>query len=126
MSINISHISITNISNVDTIFHLFDRIDSAIRISGKVDIEGHTIEEAGSKYKLSSPKTCYRYPGDVYSSDLMFLLGHVAQRISVIVDDHLLINKDDLADNPPSHPGFQDLDIWTEDQMREWIKKSCG
>jgi len=34
----------------------------------------------------------------------------------------LEIKESDLADNPPSHPGLQDLDIWTEDQMREWIK----
>ena len=34
----------------------------------------------------------------------------------------LKINPSDLADNPPpSHPGLQDLDIWTEDQMRSWI-----
>ena len=35
----------------------------------------------------------------------------------------LKINPSDLADNPPpSHPGLQDLDIWTEDQMRNWIR----
>ena len=27
----------------------------------------------------------------------------------------------DLADNDPYHPGLQDLDIWTKDQMRSWI-----
>ena len=34
----------------------------------------------------------------------------------------LEIKESNLANNPPSHPGLQDLDIWTEDQMREWIK----
>jgi len=32
------------------------------------------------------------------------------------------INDSDLADNQPKHPRLQDLDIWTKDQMREWIK----
>ena len=41
---------------------------------------------------------------------------------------HLKIKESDLANNPqkikarPSHPGLQDLDIWTKDQMFEWIK----
>ena len=35
----------------------------------------------------------------------------------------LEIKESDLANNPPSHPGLQDLDIWTEDQMRAWIKE---
>ena len=36
--------------------------------------------------------------------------------------NRLELDEVDLANNPPSHPGLQDLDIWTEDQMREWIK----
>ena len=35
----------------------------------------------------------------------------------------LVLKESDLANNPPSHPGLQDLDIWTEDQMRAWIKE---
>ena len=35
---------------------------------------------------------------------------------------HLKIKESDLANNPPSHPKLQDLDIWTKDEMREWIK----
>ena len=35
----------------------------------------------------------------------------------------LFITKENLADNPPRHPGLQDLDIWTEEQMRKWIMK---
>ena len=31
------------------------------------------------------------------------------------------LKQSDLANNPPRHPGLQDLDLWTEDQMREWI-----
>ena len=27
----------------------------------------------------------------------------------------------EYGDESLSHPGFQDLDIWTEDQMRDWI-----
>ena len=122
MSINISHVVITGITRTSTIVDLFDRIESAIKISGSIEIEGHTVETSGHQYKLSSPKSIYRYPGDVYSKDLMFVLGHLSQRISAEKDKHLTINSDDLADNPPSHPGLQDLDIWTEDQMREWIK----
>jgi len=34
----------------------------------------------------------------------------------------LKINSSDLADNPPSSPKLQDLDIWTEDEMRSWIR----
>ena len=34
----------------------------------------------------------------------------------------LKINSSDLADNPPSSPKLQDLDIWTEDEMRNWIR----
>ena len=34
----------------------------------------------------------------------------------------LKLKESDLANNPPRHPGLQDLDIWTEDQMRAWIK----
>ena len=37
-------------------------------------------------------------------------------------DKVLELKESDLANNPPSHPGLQDLDIWTEDQMRAWIK----
>ena len=33
----------------------------------------------------------------------------------------LEIKESDLANNPPSHPGLQDLDSWTPDQMRKWI-----
>ena len=32
------------------------------------------------------------------------------------------ITKADLANNPPTHPGIQDLDLWTEDQMRDCLK----
>ena len=35
----------------------------------------------------------------------------------------LVLKESDLANNSPSHPGLQDLDIWTEDQMRAWIKE---
>ena len=35
---------------------------------------------------------------------------------------NLKIKESDLANNPPRHPGLHDLDLWTEDQMREWIK----
>ena len=37
-------------------------------------------------------------------------------------NNDLIINESDLANNPPSPPKLQDLDIWTEDEMREWIK----
>ena len=43
-------------------------------------------------------------------------------RLNASKSDKFKIDKSELADNPPSHPGLQDLDIWTEDQMREWIK----
>ena len=122
MSINISHVVITGIVNSSTIVHLFDRIEWGIKISGSIEIEGHTVEKSRGQYKLSSPKTHYRYPGDVYSKDLMFILGHVAQRISAGEDNHLFINPDDLVDNPPEHPKLQDLDIWTDNQLRDWIK----
>ena len=35
----------------------------------------------------------------------------------------LVLKESDLANNPPKHPGLQDLDLWTEDQMRAWIKE---
>ena len=35
----------------------------------------------------------------------------------------LEIKESDLANNPPSPPKLQDLDIWTEDEMRSWIKR---
>ena len=41
-------------------------------------------------------------------------------------DQVLELKESDLANNPPSHPGLQDLDIWTEDQMREWIKSHAN
>tara|TARA_R100000353_G_scaffold169602_1_gene132789 strand:+ start:634 stop:825 length:192 start_codon:yes stop_codon:yes gene_type:complete len=35
------------------------------------------------------------------------------------------ITKADLANNPkPKHPGFQDLDLWTEDQLRNYVKST--
>ena len=34
---------------------------------------------------------------------------------------HLKIKESDLANNPPRHPGLHDLDLWTPEQMREWI-----
>ena len=34
----------------------------------------------------------------------------------------LEIKESDLADNSPGPPKLQDLDVWTEDEMREWIK----
>ena len=34
----------------------------------------------------------------------------------------LELKESDLANNPPRHPGLQDLDIWNEDQLRSWIK----
>ena len=37
-------------------------------------------------------------------------------------NNDLIINESDLANNPPSPPKLQDLDIWTEDEMRAWIK----
>ena len=33
------------------------------------------------------------------------------------------IYDEDLAHNPPKHPGLHDLDLWTEEQMRKWIMK---
>lgn len=32
------------------------------------------------------------------------------------------ITKAELANNPPKHPSLQDLDLWTEDQLRDYIK----
>ena len=122
MSINITHIVITGIVHSRTIMDMHDRIKAAIDVSGSVEIEGHTVETSGHQFKLSSPKTYYRYPGDVYSKDLMFVLGHIAQRVSAQQDTHLFINPDDPSDNSSKHPGLQDLDIWTKDQMFEWIK----
>ena len=37
-------------------------------------------------------------------------------------NNDLIINESDLANNPPSPPKLQDLDIWTKDEMRNWIK----
>ena len=110
MSINISHVVITGITQTSTIVNLFDRIESAIKISGSIEIEDHIVETSGHQYKLSSPKSIYRYPGDVYSKDLMFVLGHLSQRISAEKDKHLTINPDELleavkVDDPPSHSG---------------------
>ena len=34
---------------------------------------------------------------------------------------HLKIKESDLANNPSEHPGLQDLDLWTPEQMRKWI-----
>ena len=108
MSINISHVVITGITQNSTIVNLFDRIESAIKISGSIEIEDHIVEAFQDQYKLSSPKSIYRYPGDVYSKDLMFVLGHLSQRISAEKDKHLTINPDELleavkVDDPPSH-----------------------
>ena len=35
----------------------------------------------------------------------------------------LIINKKDLANNPKRHPGLQDLDLWTRDQLVDFIAK---
>jgi hypothetical protein len=34
------------------------------------------------------------------------------------------IRIEDLANNPPRHPGLQDLDIWTKEQLIDYIKLS--
>jgi hypothetical protein len=64
---------------------LHDRIESAIAISRKVEIEGHIIYDTNSTnwYRLETPaksKPLTLIP-NVESSNLMFLLGIVAQRI---------------------------------------------
>ena len=86
MAINISHVVITGINRPDTVMQLHDRIESAIAISRKVEIEGHIIHDTHSTnwYRLETPSrlataTC-TLP-NVESSNLMFLLGIVAQRI---------------------------------------------
>ena len=33
----------------------------------------------------------------------------------------LELKESDLANNSPEHPGLQDLDLWTPEQMRKWI-----
>ena len=47
--------------------------------------------------------------------------GHPDDIVDYDPPKGLKINPSDLADNPPSPPKLQDLDIWTEDQMRSWI-----
>ena len=81
MAINISHVVITGITRPDTVMQLHDRIESAIAISRKVEIEGHIIHDTHSTnwYRLETPAT-YMLP-NIESSNLMFLLGIVAQRI---------------------------------------------
>ena len=49
--------------------------------------------------------------------------GHPDDIVDYDPPKGLKINPSDLADNDPYHPGLQDLDIWTEDQMRSWIKR---
>ena len=36
-------------------------------------------------------------------------------------DKVLELKESDLANNSPEHPGLQDLDLWTPEQMRKWI-----
>ena len=81
MAINISHVVITGINRPDTVMQLHDRIESAIAISRKVEIEGHIIHDTHHTnwYRLETPAT-YMLP-NIESSNLMFLLGIVAQRI---------------------------------------------
>ena len=79
MAINISHVVITGITRHDSVMHLHDRIESSIDVSGKIEIEGHTIVQG-------STSSWYRLIGsddasNVESPNLMFLLGIVAQRI---------------------------------------------
>ena len=37
------------------------------------------------------------------------------------VHNPFALQESDLAHNPPSPPKLQDLDVWTEDEMRDWI-----
>ena len=80
MAINISHVVITGINRPDTVMQLHDRIESAIAISRKVEIEGHIIHDTHSTnwYRLD---TLVPHDVNIESSNLMFLLGVVAQRI---------------------------------------------
>ena len=83
MAINISHIVVTGITRPDSIMQLHDRMLSAIAVSRKVEIEGHIISQANGRYRLETPaksKPLTLIP-NVESSNLMFLLGVVAQRI---------------------------------------------
>jgi len=90
MSVNITHIDITGITQPRTIMHMHDRIEAAIKISGEVCIEGHFIEDCSHGYRLVDGLDV---TNDVIADNLMFILGCVSQRIFPVETIGILNNE---------------------------------
>jgi hypothetical protein len=80
VAINISHVVITGIPKPNSIMRLYDRIEASINVSDKIEIEGHIIIQGSSSNWYSLIGSSDDEP-NIESSNLMFLLGIVAQRI---------------------------------------------
>ena len=105
MSVSISHVVISGFTQSDTLMNLHDRIKAAIDLSGKVEIvdpNDTKVDGDGESHFITSHNIGFVLQSygceDIVSKNLMFLLGHVAQRIfsttrAIYMDDAFSICK---------------------------------